>query len=102
MPSNAQIDKTLQYMADHPLVPNAELSRDGQRLFQDFRDILETARTIVRTKNGDEMFQDFVWHTRDLSLENTGAKKNLEEALPVNREKANQDGQDGLSLSFVL
>lgn len=48
---------------------------------------------MVQEKNADELFQNFLWHTRDVTVE--GAKKDPNEVLPVDKEKAMQDGQQG-------
>jgi hypothetical protein len=37
-------------------------------------DIIETMRLMVREKNADELFQNLVWHTRDIDISH--AKKN--------------------------
>jgi hypothetical protein len=78
MPSNAQIDETLQYVIDHSPVDKFKLSPEGQKLIQDARDIIKTARVIVAEKNADELFQNFVWHTRDIDTN---------DVLPVDKEK---------------
>ena len=69
MPTNEQIDRFLRYCVQHSPVDPEELSSDGRRLVQDTRDILETARRIVQQKNADELFQNFVWHTRGADLD---------------------------------
>ena len=69
LPDNAQIDHTLKYVRDHSPVDQDKLSPEGQKLIQDVRDIVETARVIVSQKNGDELFQNFIWHTRDVETD---------------------------------
>lgn len=69
LPSNAQIDQTRQYVIDHSPVHVDKLSLDGKKLVQDTRDIIETACLIVQEKNADELFQQFVWHMRDVDKE---------------------------------
>ena len=93
MPSNAQIDETLNYVTANSPVDLDKLSPDGQKLIQDSRDIIETARLMVQEKNADELFQNFVWHTRDVEFDR--AKKDPGEVLPVDKEKATDDGQQG-------
>jgi len=44
------------------------------RLIQDVRDIIETARLMVREKNADELFQDSARNSRDIDI--SQAKKN--------------------------
>lgn len=105
MPGNDQIDKTLKYVLQNSPVDVKDLSPDGQRLIQDTRDIIETAREIVQQKNADELFQNFVWHTRDVNVDH--AKKDPSEVVPVDKEKAKSDGQQAVKhlrtlLSLVL
>ncbi|KAG5220001.1 hypothetical protein IMY05_C4702000500 [Salix suchowensis] len=91
VPSNAQVDQTLKYVLDNSPVDVSTLSHDGRKLISDTRDIIETARLMVQEKNTDELFQNFLWHTRDVKVD--GAKKDPNEVLPVDKEKARQDGQ---------
>jgi len=100
MPDNKQIDEALKYVIDNSPVDTSQLSPDGQKLIQDTRDIIETARLIVADKNADELFQSFIWHTRDVDLNNV--KKGLNEALTVDQQKAKDDGYRGTSPYIVL
>ncbi|KAI0674595.1 hypothetical protein C8Q78DRAFT_1117563 [Trametes maxima] len=105
MPSNDQIDRFLNYVIQHSPVDVEDLSPDGQRLIQDSRDIIETARRIVKEKNADELFQNFIWHTRDVDVDQ--AKKDPDEVVPVDKEKAKDDGRQAVQhlrtlLSLVL
>ncbi|EGN94223.1 hypothetical protein SERLA73DRAFT_115180 [Serpula lacrymans var. lacrymans S7.3] len=94
MPDNKQIDESLTYLNDNSPLDLEKLSPDGRKLVQDSRDIIETARLIVKEKNSDELFQNFVWHTRDVSLE--GAKKDPSEVAPIDQQKARDDGQQAV------
>jgi hypothetical protein len=89
MPDNRQIDATLKYVLDNPPVDTDKLSPDGRKLVQDTHDVIETARLIVREKNSEELFQNFVWHTWDVSLD--GAKVDSSELTPVDRDKRTED-----------
>jgi hypothetical protein len=97
MPDNKQIDDTLKYVIDHSPVDTSKLSREGQKLIQDARDVIETARLIVAEKNADELLQNSVWHTRDIEWDN--AKKDPNDVLPVDKAKAKDDANHGSSLS---
>jgi hypothetical protein len=90
MPTNPQIDEFLKYALDHSLVETSKLSPDGQKLIQDTRDIIETARLIVAKKNADELFQNFVWHTRDVDA--SQVKKTPNEILSVDKDKVKDEG----------
>jgi hypothetical protein len=54
---------------------------------------------MVQEKNADELFQNFVWHTRDVDV--SQAKKDPNEVLPVDKSKAKGDGQTG-EILFLL
>lgn len=94
MPTNKQIDDTLDYVLKHSPVDVHALSSEGQRLIQDSRDIIETAKLIVKEKNADELFQNFIWHTRQVDI--SAAKKDASEVVPVDKEKVKEDGRQAL------
>lgn len=105
MPTNEQIDTTLKYVLNHSPVPENELSAEGRQLIQDSRDIIETMRLMVKEKNRDELFQNFVWHTRDTDFDQ--AKKDPSDVAPVDKAKAKADGQQAVQhlrtlLSLIL
>lgn len=105
IPSNEQCDRFLTYVLRHSPVDTRELSYDGKRLIQDTRDIIETARLMVQQKNADELFQNFIWHTRNISVDH--AKKDPSEVIPVDKEKTKSDGQQAVQhlrtlLSLVI
>ncbi|KAK2464849.1 hypothetical protein APHAL10511_003148 [Amanita phalloides] len=87
MPSNQQIDHTLKYVLDHSPVDTEKLSPDGRKLISDMRDIIDTAHRIVMDKNADELFQYFIWHTRDVEREALAPG----DLSPVKGEKAKKD-----------
>lgn len=80
LPDNPQIDHTLDYVLNHSPVDQDQLSPEGRRLIQDVKDIIETARDIVKDKNNDELFQNFVWHTRDVDADKF--KRDPKDVLP--------------------
>ncbi|THH03681.1 hypothetical protein EW145_g6091 [Phellinidium pouzarii] len=90
-PDNSQIDDTLRYVKDNSPMDVGALSQDGQRLVQDVGDIVDTARAIVVEKNADELFQNFLWHTRQIDV--SQAKQDPNSFVPVDGEKAKADGQ---------
>jgi len=65
-PSNKQIDETLQYTLHHSPVDQKKLSHEGRELIEDVQSIIETARRMVMEKNDDELFQNFLWETRQV------------------------------------
>ncbi|KAI0954376.1 hypothetical protein AcV7_007628 [Taiwanofungus camphoratus] len=94
LPTNDQCDRALSYALAHSPVDTTQLSQDGQRLINDARDIIETARLILQQKNADELFQNFVWHTRQADL--SSAKKDPSDLVPVDKDKAKSDGQQAV------
>jgi hypothetical protein len=100
MPDNRQIDDTLQYLLKTSPVDEQKLSPDGRKLIQDSRDIIETARLIVKEKNADELFQNFVWNTRDVTLDSV--KTDPSAAVPVDRSKLDEDRQIGMCAPINL
>ena len=100
MPGNTQIDKVLSYLRDAEPVDVHKLSQDGKTLIQDSRDIIETARRIVKHKNADELFQNFVWHTRDIDTTSTEAAHG--EGSDVDRGRLTEDGRVGARIYASL
>ncbi|KZO93654.1 hypothetical protein CALVIDRAFT_539829 [Calocera viscosa TUFC12733] len=93
MPDNAQIDETLRYVEAHSPVDEGKLSAEGRKLIADTRDIIETARLLVKEKNADELFQNFVYHT--MYVDPTKGK--IEgDILPVDKETAKADAQQAV------
>ncbi|KAI4525606.1 hypothetical protein K525DRAFT_290071 [Schizophyllum commune Loenen D] len=89
MPSNKQIDSALQYTINNTPFPVEQLSSEGKRLVEDSRSIVETARLIVQEKNADEIFQEFVWNTRDVDV----ASKARTTDAPVGKDQVKEDSQ---------
>jgi superfamily I DNA/RNA helicase len=99
-PSNQQIDDALQYVLAHSPVDQDQLSPEGRKLIQDCRDIIETARLMVREKNADELFQNFMWNTNIVDISN--AKKDPNEVLPADKSKVQDDGRQGRFLGLCV
>lgn len=93
MPDNAQIDKALSYLRHAEPVDITKLSPEGKTLIQDSRDIIDTARLIVKQKNADELFQNFVWRTRDVGIVSGEAAPGT--AHEVDRGKLSEDSRIG-------
>ncbi|KAG2072936.1 hypothetical protein BDR04DRAFT_1095721 [Suillus decipiens] len=104
MPDNHQIDETLQYLLKTSPVDENKLSPDERKLVQDAHEIIETARLIVTEKNADEVFQDFVWNTRDISLDSVKIDPGVS---PFDRAQINEKRQTAVRhlrtiLSLIL
>lgn len=93
MPDNTQIDKALLYLRSAEPVDIDKLSPDGKKLIHDSRDIIETARLIVKRKNADELFQNFVWNTREVDTESVRPAPG--EASQAERAKVTEDSRIG-------
>ncbi|KAG8861957.1 hypothetical protein FRB96_002400 [Tulasnella sp. 330] len=94
MPDNAQIDETLAYVGGHSFLDIKALSPDGQKLIADARDIVESARLIVKNKNSDELFQNFVYHTSGVDY--SKGKVNTDAAAPISQDQAQRDGRKAI------
>jgi hypothetical protein len=94
LPDNAQIDHTLQYVLNHSPVEQEKLSPEGRKLVQDVKDIIETARLIVKEKNSDELFQNFIWHTRDVDADKL--KRDPKDVLPENQPDTATDREQAV------
>ncbi|WVN90208.1 uncharacterized protein L203_105444 [Cryptococcus depauperatus CBS 7841] len=98
LPSNTQIDKVLDYAVEHSPVDLTKLSPEGRVLIDDFRDVIETLRSIVAEKNADELFQNAVWasYSGDLS------RVKQEGVIPVTNEQAKEDANTAAAHIRVL
>jgi len=72
-----------------------DISPEGKKLIQDTREVINTARLMVRDKNADELFQYFVWHTRSVDTDSLKAG-DLTEAIPIEVSKAKGDSDNGV------
>ncbi|KAG6809329.1 hypothetical protein H0H92_000666 [Tricholoma furcatifolium] len=110
LPTNKQIDHALSYISDHtlkyPAAPAApiarvegeryeyereegreELSRDGKKIMEDLREIVGTLKKMLHRKNQDELFQEFIWRTRDLGERGVGTRLGDRETREGMREE---------------
>ena len=94
LPTNDQLDALLSRLSRGTLSRGDALSPEGQTLVHDVHDIVETLRALVRDKNADEVLQNFVWHTRDVSLDS--ARKGTSDVPPVERDRARSDGEQAV------
>ncbi|KAG2367086.1 hypothetical protein BDR07DRAFT_1272922 [Suillus spraguei] len=104
MPDNHQIDEALQYLLKTSPVDENKLSPDGRKLVQDTREIIETARLMVADKNPDELFQSFIWNTRDISLDSVKIDSSVP---PLDRAQIDEERQTAVRhlrtiLSLIL
>ncbi|KAG6890844.1 hypothetical protein C0992_012483 [Termitomyces sp. T32_za158] len=109
LPSNKQIDQTLQYVLDHSPVTTDKLSSDGKKLVRDVQEIIRTMRTMVHEKNRDELVQQFLWHTRDVDVERElkPTKDSASSAMHGDAEKQDAESKQAIRhlrtlLSLVL
>ncbi|KAF5393156.1 hypothetical protein D9757_001352 [Collybiopsis confluens] len=98
LPDNPQLDSWLAILQRNlgSEGHSQKLSKQGQKLTTDLRDILDTLRLFLSQKNTDEIIQDFIWKTRDID---TNASLKSEEqpkdghVLGVEKDKAREDAQ---------
>ena len=102
MPSNEQIDHALQYVLHHSLVNTDKLSSDGKKLAHDTQDIIETLRAMVQQKNSDELFQQFIWHTREVDREGMKGAVKVNGGEGVEKDKMSEDQKRGQFISIFF
>ncbi|KAJ3907523.1 hypothetical protein F5879DRAFT_941470 [Lentinula edodes] len=98
LPANKQLDGWLDVLQQNLGSDghSQKLSRQGQKLTTDLRDILDTVRLMLKNKNGDELLQDVIWNTRDIETPNSIKGEDLandSHVLGVNKNKAQEDAQ---------
>ncbi|KAF2260130.1 hypothetical protein CC78DRAFT_501986 [Lojkania enalia] len=92
-PSNKQIDIALNSALASKVLssPSKKLSSDGQKLVADLREVIDSAKILLLTKNEGNLLQDFIWQTQQLS----GGDASVPNA-PVDKETARQHGNEAL------
>ncbi|KAF2762590.1 hypothetical protein EJ05DRAFT_506299 [Pseudovirgaria hyperparasitica] len=92
-PSNKQIDIALNsFLASKPIsAPSKKLSPEGQKLVEDFRDVVTKAKLLLLTKNSGNVLQDFIWQTQQLGEVDVKAP-----GAPVDKDTAKQHGNEAL------
>ena len=92
LPTNEQLDRMLSSLSHSTLAHADALSPDGQHLARDAHDICETLRRLVAQKNADELLQNFVWHTRDASLDRARERaEKVPSSAERDRERTDRD-----------
>jgi gas vesicle protein len=94
MPNNQQIDETLAFVGTHSFIDINALSPDGRKLIADSRDIIETARLLIKNKNADELFQNFVFDTAGTDFKKAAIDPNA--ATPITKEEAKDHGRQAV------
>ncbi|POW21160.1 hypothetical protein PSHT_02715 [Puccinia striiformis] len=92
-PSNAQVDESLTYAIKNSPIDDSKLSTDGKQLIQDFRDIIETFRVIVKKKNADELMQNFLFHTKHVDTDTHIQKLREASGSAPSKDEGKNDGQ---------
>lgn len=92
-PSNAQVDESLTHAIKNSPIEESKLSADGKQLVQDFRDIIETFRVIVKKKNADELMQNFLFHTKHVDTDSHIQKLKGAAGVAPSKDEAKNDGQ---------
>ncbi|KAG6820002.1 hypothetical protein H0H93_006621 [Arthromyces matolae] len=89
LPTNKQINSALDYVLEeeHSPVATEKLSSDGKKLIKDIKAIIKTLKVMVHDKNGDELLQQFLWHTRDVEI---GDKE--KQGIPATKEATMTEG----------
>ena len=93
VPTNQQIDVAMNSaLATKSLTnPPSTLSREGQHLVKDLRNVIEQAKILFLSKNEGNLIQDFTWQTRHIGQGDANGVKS-----PVSRDTAEQHGREAL------
>ncbi|KAK9467998.1 hypothetical protein V1512DRAFT_124806 [Lipomyces arxii] len=72
MPTNEQIDIALNSFLDTDFMDpnstwNRKLSDEGRGLVKDFASMCDKAKILLLSKNSDNLFQEFVWHSSKMA-----------------------------------
>ncbi|GJN92734.1 hypothetical protein Rhopal_005772-T1 [Rhodotorula paludigena] len=94
LPANDQCIQTLDYLVDHSPIDESKLSKDGQTLVEDTREIIRNLRQIVAEKNDDELFQNFFYHTRNVTPPSINDVKNV--AVNTDKGQAQDDANEAV------
>ncbi|KAF9972557.1 hypothetical protein BGZ73_004308 [Actinomortierella ambigua] len=76
LPTNAQLDQFLTRVMTSPSMESRAhmLSPDGQSLYRDLKDLLQTLRGVIYEKNEQELFQNLIYHCQS-ATDTVGAKQ---------------------------
>ncbi|KAK8154390.1 hypothetical protein BKA80DRAFT_226426 [Phyllosticta citrichinensis] len=93
LPSNKQVDVALNSALESKVLatPSKKLSPEGQKIAADIKDVIEAAKILILTKNDGNLFQDFIWQTRQISG-GTAEKPNV----PIDKQSAKQQYNEAL------
>ncbi|KAI0436234.1 hypothetical protein F4803DRAFT_572777 [Xylaria telfairii] len=94
VPSNEQIDVALNsFISSRALSnPSKRLSPDGRELVADFVDVVKKAQMLLLSKNEGNLFQDFVWQTRQFDASSVSTPNR-----PLTKDEAKQHGDKALT-----
>ncbi|BGP33691.1 hypothetical protein JCM10296v2_005495 [Rhodotorula toruloides] len=95
LPNNEQCIQALDYAVDHSPINERRLSKDGQTLVEDTRNIIRVLKEIVAEKNDDELFQNFFYHTRSVRPPSLGDVKNV--AVNTDRNQMQSDADQAVT-----
>lgn len=75
----------------HLQKPNQKLSKDGQKLVADLRDVIEKSKELLLSKNHGNVLQDFIWQTQLIAGEDLQGVN-----APLDKETAKQHGNQAV------
>lgn len=88
MPDNQQIFDALTYAERNSPVDTSKLSKDGQVLIQDARDIIASLRKIVAEKNANQEIQEFIHATVKADYKGSTGM-----SAPISQDEAKKDAE---------
>lgn len=66
LPTNDHLNRVINRLVDSRSIANNQsyMSRDGQLLLKDFKELLLVFQRALKTKNRDELFQSMIYHVK--------------------------------------
>ncbi|ORY97860.1 hypothetical protein BCR43DRAFT_437417, partial [Syncephalastrum racemosum] len=97
MPNNNQLVEFIDRLMQNPSIETRKhlMSRDGQRLLEDLRELLRSLQKTIQTKNRDQLFQSLYYHLHCMnpSVDKNGI--NIDVTGGKSKEELKQEAQGG-------
>ncbi|CAO3594703.1 unnamed protein product [Absidia cylindrospora] len=101
LPNNQQLKTILQQIRNNPGIDRRlnDLSKDGQALLTDFRQLVQVLENCLDKKNGGELTQSLIYHLRHVDGESLKKQaSSMKDAGPgVDKQQAKETAKSGFS-----
>lgn len=95
LPSNKQAEEALDYFVSTAPFDTSKLSREGQQLIEGFRKVVLDAKRMIQVKNADELIQEFIWNTKEISYQDH-AENIKGVSAPTDKSTMQAEGQQAV------